>query len=279
MNLHEIQYGPIIDQALREDWGFGDWTTDYCISAETLATAKIIAKEDLVVAGIDVAAAVFRRVDTKITIECFAADGQSTKNRALLMGLSGPARSLLKAERVALNIFARMCGIATTTRQFVDAIKGTGVQLLDTRKTTPGLRILEKAATAWGGSRNHRWSLDSGIIVKENHIRGAGSIFAAVQRIREQAPPGLKIEVETGTLGDVEEALKACADVIMLDNMDLATMKAAVAMIQKRALVEASGNVRLDNIRAIAETGVDFISTGATIHSAKWADLSLLFDV
>jgi nicotinate-nucleotide pyrophosphorylase (carboxylating) len=196
-----------------------------------------------------------------------------------LLSIQGRARAILKAERVALNLFARMCGIATLTREFVKALEGTKTQLLDTRKTTPGLRILEKSATVIGGARNHRFGLCDGVIVKENHIRAAGGITQAVNRLHESLPPTLKIEVETTHLNEVKEALAAGADIIMLDNMNLEQMREAVQLINGRALVEASGNVRLHNVRDIAGTGVDFISTSSVITGSKWTDLSLLFDL
>jgi nicotinate-nucleotide pyrophosphorylase (carboxylating) len=180
---------------------------------------------------------------------------------------------------VALNFLGRLCGIATKTRAVVDKLEGSKSQLLDTRKTTPGLRLLEKSATVIGGARNHRLCLTDGVLVKENHIRAVGSITQAVGRLLESLPPTLKIEVETTNLDEVQEALDAGADLIMLDNMSIAEMTLAVRTIRGRALTEASGNVTLDNIRQISETGVDFISTSSILHSARWVDLSLLFSV
>lgn len=276
--LHNIQIDPIITKALEEDWGYGDWTTDLCVAKERQARARLIAKDHLVVAGIDLAKHVFFRVDPTLKIEVFFENGQSAKPKDLLIEIHGSARSILRAERVALNFFMKMCGIATTTRQYVTALEGTKAQLLDTRKTTPGLRIIEKAATATGGARNHRFGLSDGVMVKENHIRAAGGISQALSLLRESLPPTLKVEVETTNLAEVEEALKAGADIIMLDNMPLDEMRKAVALVGGRALLEASGNVRLDTVRQVAETGVNFISTSAIITGARWADLSLLFD-
>lgn len=278
-DLHNIQLDPMITQALEEDWGFGDWTTDLCVPKDKQATATIIAKEDLVVCGIDVAQAVFRKVDPALKITMYKKNGDEVKNREKLLTIEGSARSILKAERVTLNFFARMCGIATMTRKYVRELDGTKVQLLDTRKTTPGLRLLEKSATVVGGARNHRMCLTDGVIVKENHIRASGGIKKALERLRESLPPTLKVEVEVSNLDEVQEALEAGADMIMLDNMPVAEMTLAVRTVRGRCLVEASGNVTLDNIRKIAETGVDFISTSAILHSARWSDLSLLFDV
>ena len=277
--LHSIQIEPIIQRALEEDWGYGDWTTDLCVERDRSASARIINKEDCLIAGIDVAAAVFRKVDPQLDVQIKVQNGVFASHRSELLVIRGRARSILKAERVALNLFARMCGIATQTHEFVKVLEGTRTQLLDTRKTTPGLRILEKSATVIGGARNHRFGLCDGVIVKENHIRAAGGITQAVNRLHESLPPTLKIEVETTTLDEVKEALSAGADIIMLDNMTIEQMREAVHFIQRRALVEASGNVRLHNVRQIAETGVDFISTSSVITGSRWSDLSLLFDL
>ncbi len=277
--LHEIQLEPIISRALEEDWGYGDWTTDICIEKDTNSSAKIIAKESCIACGMDVAKAVFKKVDPTLDVVVKVSNGTKVADRAVLLEINGRARSILKGERVALNLMGRMCGIATTTRQFVDELKGTRTQLLDTRKTTPGLRILEKSATVVGGARNHRFGLCDGVIVKENHIRAAGGISQAISKLLESLPPTLKIEVETTNLDEVREALESGADIIMLDNMTIDVMKEAVALVNGRALLEASGNVRMHNIRQISQTGVDFISTSSVIHSAHWSDLSLLFDI
>ncbi|MCX6105933.1 MAG: carboxylating nicotinate-nucleotide diphosphorylase [Proteobacteria bacterium] len=276
--IHAIQLTPMITRALEEDWGFGDWTTDLCVPADKQARARIIAKEPTLVAGSEVARAVFLAVDPTLRVEIAAENGASLQKGDLILEISGSARSILKGERVALNFLGHMCGIATLTREFVKQLTGTKVQLLDTRKTTPGLRLLEKSATVVGGARNHRMCLTDGVIVKENHIRAAGGISAAVSRLLESLPPTLKIEVETTNLTEVQEALDAGADLIMLDNMPIAEMALAVRTVRGRALLEASGNVRLDTVREIAATGVNFISTGAIIHSARWSDLSLLFE-
>lgn len=276
--LHELQITPLITRALEEDWGLGDWTTDLTVAHGTQAEAEIICKEDsLIVAGSEIAEAVFRRIDTNLRVRVHKDNGSTAQRGDVLLSLQGDARSILKGERVALNFFQRMCGIATMTRRYVGELAGTKVQLLDTRKTTPGLRLLEKSATMIGGARNHRLCLTDGVLVKENHIRAAGSITKALARLTESLPPTLKIEVETTTLAEVQEALDAGADLIMLDNMSIAEMSLAVRTVRGRVKLEASGNVRLDNLREIAATGVDFISTGAIIHSARWSDLSLLF--
>jgi nicotinate-nucleotide pyrophosphorylase (carboxylating) len=276
--LHAIQLEPIISRALEEDWGYGDWTTDLCVPAEKISKARIISRENITVSGVDVAAAVFRKVDPALEVRCLVKNGQKAGADDVLIEITGSARSILKSERVALNFLGRMCGIATVTRSFVDQLAGTKAQLLDTRKTTPGLRLIEKAATVTGGARNHRVGLCDGVIVKENHIRAAGGIKPAVARLLESLPPTLKIEVETTNLDEVHEALEAGADIIMLDNMNLSEMAMAVRTVRGRVKLEASGGVKIDTVRGIAETGVDFISTGSTIHSARWSDLSLLFD-
>ncbi len=277
-HLHEIQIEPIITRALEEDWGYGDWTTDLCVPADKISSARIICREDIVVSGLDVASAVFRRVDPSLKVTLHCDNGSRLSANGLLLEVSGKARSILKSERVALNFLGRMCGIATATRAFVDQLAGTKCQLLDTRKTTPGMRLIEKAATVTGGARNHRVGLCDGVIVKENHIRAAGGIKPAVSRLLDSLPPTLKIEVETTNLDEVQEALDAGADIIMLDNMSNAEMAMAVRTVRGRAKLEASGGVKIDTVRKIAETGVDFISTGSTIHSARWSDLSMLFD-
>jgi nicotinate-nucleotide pyrophosphorylase (carboxylating) len=276
--LHEIQLEPIITRALEEDWGYGDWTTDLCVPADKISRARIITREDIVLAGLDVARAVFRRVDPSLVVKSQAKTSDRLKGNDIILEVTGSARSILKSERVVLNFLGRMCGIATATRAFVDQLAGTKCQLLDTRKTTPGMRLIEKAATVTGGARNHRVGLCDGVIVKENHIRAAGGIKPAVSRLLESLPPTLKIEVETTNLDEVHEALDAGADIIMLDNMSIAEMTMAVRTVRGRAKLEASGGVKIDTVRMIAETGVDFISTGSTIHSARWSDLSMLFD-
>lgn len=276
--IHPLQLQPIIDRALEEDWGHGDWTTDICVPKTARARAAIICREATVLAGIEIARAVFLRVDPTLELTCPVANGSRVEKNTVLLTVAGSARSILKAERVALNFLARLCGIAAKTRTLVDRLEGKKTQLLDTRKTTPGLRLLEKAATQIGGARNHRLCLTDGVLIKENHIRAAGGITKAVNRLLESLPPTLKIEVETTNLDEVHEAIDAGADLIMLDNMSLAEMALAVRTVRGRALLEASGEVTEDTIEQIAATGVDFVSSGAIIHSAKWANLSLLFE-
>lgn len=277
--IHPVLLEPIIRRALEEDWGYRDWTTDLCVSAERQATAKIYAKESLILAGQQVAKFVFLQVDPSLVVESIVSDGSPVNKGDCFLTINGSARSILKAERVALNFLGRMCGIASNTHLFVQKLRGTKTQLLDTRKSTPGLRLIEKYATSVGGARNHRIGLSDGVLVKENHIRAAGSITQALAELRESLPPTLKIEVETSNLNEVQEALAAGADIIMLDNMPLAEMTLAVRTIRGRALVEASGNITLETLRSVADTGVDFISSGAIMHSSRWSDLSLLFDL
>ena len=265
----------IIRRALEEDIRSGDMTTSNALTGSETGLATALAKEDLVVAGLDVFREVFRLRDGGLLFETGLIDGAWAPRGTILATVSGSLASILTAERVALNLFQRMCGIATLTKQFVDAVAGTKAKILDTRKTMPGLRILDKYSVRAGGGRNHRYGLYDGLLIKDNHIEAAGGIAEAVRRVRGQAPLMVKIEVEVKDLAEVEEALAASADVIMLDNMPVHAMKQAVQRIGGKALVEASGNVTLATVRAIAETGVDFISAGVLTHSARAADISL----
>lgn len=277
--LHDLQLEPIIQRALEEDWGNGDWTTDLCVRKGTYSEAQIIAKKATLLSGLEVAKAVFHKVDPQLQVVSYQSNGSLLDPSSLIMEIKGEARSILKAERVALNFLGRMCGISYTTHHYVQKLKGFKTQLLDTRKTTPGLRILEKVATSVGGARNHRLCLTDGVLVKENHIRAAGSITKAVNSLLESLPPTLKIEVETTNLEEVQEAIDAGADLVMLDNMSIPEMALAVRTVRGRVLLEASGNITLANIAEVAATGVDFVSSSAIVHSAPWADLSLLFKV
>ena len=265
----------IIRRALEEDIRSGDVTTSAALTGSETGLATALAKEDLVVAGMDVFREVFRIRDGGLIFESALSDGAWVPRGTILATVTGSLASILTAERVALNLFQRMCGIATLTKQFVDAVAGTKARILDTRKTMPGLRILDKYSVRIGGGHNHRYGLYDGVLIKDNHIEAAGDIAEAVRRVRGQAPLMVKIEVEVKNLVEVEEALAAGADVIMLDNMSVDAMKQAVQRIGGRALVEASGNVTLATVRAIAETGIDFISAGALTHSARAADISL----
>jgi nicotinate-nucleotide pyrophosphorylase (carboxylating) len=265
----------VVDAALAEDLGPGDVTSDGLLGPHETCSADLVLKEPGVVCGLDAAAAVFRELDRRVEIHALLADGDQTEDTpAVLLRLEGRARAILAAERTALNLLGRLCGIATLTRRYVDSVEGTDVELLDTRKTTPGLRALEKYAVRCGGGQNHRQGLYDGILVKDNHLRLAGGIGEAVARLRASAP-GFPIEVECDTLNQLREALDASADRILLDNMSLAELRQAVILTNGRATLEASGGVKLETVRAIAETGVDVISIGALTHSARSLDVSL----
>lgn len=265
-----------IRRALAEDIGPGDVTTDSIVPPEAIMRGQIIAKQSGIVAGLDVAAAVFEILDPRVRFEAVVPEGAQVSNRQQLATISGPARALLTGERTALNFLGRMSGIATLTRQFVDAVAGTRAVILDTRKTVPGLRLLDKLAVRRGGGQNHRVGLYDMILIKDNHIDFAGSISAAVTRARA-AGKGLEIEVEARTLQDVSAALALGVERILLDNMSPELMRQAVALTAGAAKLEASGNVTLATVRQAAETGVDFISTGALTHSVTVFDVSLLW--
>ena len=265
----------LIDLALEEDAGLGDVTSRAIFSARDRARGFIDAKQDLVVCGLDVAERVFARVDPALQTKQLAHDGERVRSGARVLSVAGPTASLLTAERTALNFLQRLSGIATVARRFADAVAGTGVRIVDTRKTTPGWRALEKYAVRCGGCFNHRSSLGEHVLIKDNHIAAAGSIAKAVQRCRAAAPHSAKIEVEAKTLAEVKEALRAHAEVILLDNMSPALVQRAVALIAGAAVVEVSGGVRFETLRDYALPGVDVISIGALTHSATAVDLSL----
>lgn len=267
----------IIRNALQEDIGTGDVTTLATIEPGIVARAELVAKEDFVLAGIDVARRVFQLLDVTVAFEKLSGDGLNVRRGDVLAWLRGEAAVLLQGERVALNLLQRMSGIATLTARFVREVEGTGATIVDTRKTVPGLRVLDKYAVRMGGGRNHRTSLYDGVLIKENHVAAAGGITTAVSRARERVPHTLKIEVETRNLEEVAEAVSAGTDIILLDNMDNATLRQAVELVAGRARTEASGGVSLETVRAIAETGVDLISVGALTHSVRAADISMLF--
>ena len=271
----ELDLDRVVQAALAEDVGIGDVTTEATIDEGATCTANLLLKAPGVVCGLPAAEAVFRALDPELAFEPLAADGDRvTEVPADLARVSGRTRAVLTGERTALNLLGRLSGVATQTRQFVDAIEGTGAAILDTRKTTPGLRGLEKYAVRCGGGRNHRFGLGDGILVKDNHLRAAGGIRPALERLRATATT-LPIEVETESLDEVREALAAGAEAILLDNMTPGTMREAVALARGRATLEASGGVSLETVRAIAETGVDFVSVGALTHSARSLDVSL----
>ncbi len=274
--MFEIQR--IVQTALEEDIGLGDITTEVTITSGTTARAELVAKEDFILAGIDVAEKVFKTVDSTVDFERLLQDGCQVRKGEVLAWLRGSAASLLTAERVALNLMQRMCAIASLTRRYVDAVADTKAVIVDTRKTVPGLRVLDKYSVRMGGGRNHRIGLFDGVLIKENHVAAAGGIAEAISRARVKLPHTLKIEIETRNVDEVEQALAAAADIIMLDNMSLDEMRQAVELIGDRALTEASGGVNLETVADIAATGVDIISVGALTHSIKAADISMLFD-
>jgi nicotinate-nucleotide pyrophosphorylase (carboxylating) len=258
--------------ALAEDVGEGDVTTEATVDDDAVGVATLVLREPGVVCGLRVAELTFRALDPEIAFEALVEEGSLVESGPVAT-VRGSKRALLTAERTALNFLGRLSGIATLTRRYVNAVEGTGVAILDTRKTTPGLRALEKHAVATGGGRNHRFGLDDGVLVKDNHLRAAGSVAVAVERVR--ATTDLPVEVECDTLEQVAEALESGADAILLDNMSRDELRAAVALVEGRARLEASGGVTLETVRAIAETGVDEISVGALTHSARSLDVSM----
>lgn len=267
----------LLRNALEEDIGSGDITTAATVPPGTGARAELVAKEDFVLAGIEVARQVFALIDPQVAFEGLIADGQTVRRGEVIAWIKGDAASLLQGERVALNLLQRLSGVATLTARFVAAVDGTGATIVDTRKTTPGLRALEKYAVRTGGGGNHRMALYDGVLIKENHVMAAGGITAAVTRARVRAPHTVKIEVEVRDLAEVREALAAGADILLLDNMDIKQLRAAVDLVGGRAITEASGGVNLETVRAIAETGVNLISVGALTHSYRSVDISMLF--
>ena len=272
----------VIDLALAEDIGGGDVTTTLTVPAERQARGRLLAKVVGVISGIEVAGEVFRRVDPAITFSPLVADGDAVAAMTPIATVEGPARSLLTAERVALNLLQRLSGVATVTARYVEAVRDTKARIVDTRKTTPGLRALEKAAVRHGGGYNHRFGLTDGVLIKDNHLAavgGADRVARAVCLARQGAPHTLRIEIEVTTLDELAQALEAGADVMLLDNMDVAAMRKAVAMTAGRALLEASGGVTLESVAAIAATGVDLNSVGTLTHSASALDISLDHDL
>ncbi len=266
----------LIDQALAEDLHAGDLTTEATVEPSLRASAEAVARKPLVVCGGQVFAAVFRRVDPAVEIETLVADGERVETGVVLWKAKGPARSLLMAERTALNFVQRMSGIATLARRYVDALpEGSHTRITDTRKTTPGLRLLERYAVRVGGAHNHRNDLSSAVLIKDNHIVAAGGIEAAVERARAFAPHTARIEIEVESLGDLDRALSAGADIVMLDNFPLDELREAVRRAKGKAIVEISGGVTLERIPELAATGVDVISVGALTHSAPSADIAL----
>jgi nicotinate-nucleotide pyrophosphorylase (carboxylating) len=275
MNWSGVEH--LIELALEEDLPAGDITTEAIVPPELAVRAVFLAKEDGVLAGIEVAARVFRKIDPGIDFKKNGDDGQEFRTGEILAEVSGPAASILKAERTALNFLQHLCGIATLTRAFVREVSGTKAVILDTRKTTPGWRSLEKYAVRMGGGQNHRQNLSEMMLIKDNHIRIAGGITEALRRAKQKVGSGVKIEVEATSLEDVREALAGGADLIMLDNMSLEKIRASVEMVAGRVPIEVSGKVSLQAVKSLGLTGVDYISVGALTHSFKSADISLEF--
>ncbi len=279
MQLLPLQYEPVLHAALTEDIGAGDITAQLTVPEDATARAVMLAKADGVIAGLAISCRTFTLVDNHITWEPHITDGDRVTPGMPLATIIGPARSVLTAERVALNVLQRMSGTASLARRFVDAVAGTKARIVDTRKTTPGLRTLEKYAVRVGGAYNHRIGLYDAVLIKDNHLAAGGGVTATVTRARQLAPHTMRVEVECKTLAEVEEAVEAGADIILLDNMDLETLAEGVRRVGGKALTEASGGVRLDTVTAIAQTGVDLISVGALTHSAPALDISLDFQL
>lgn len=271
----QLQADKLIRMALEEDITSEDVSTNAVMPTKVQGTVDLIAKEDGVIAGMDVYARVFKLLDEDTEIEMFCHDGDEVREGDLMAKVTGDIRVLLSGERVALNYLQRMSGIATYTRSVAKLLEGSGVTLLDTRKTTPNCRVFEKDAVRVGGGCNHRYNLSDGVLLKDNHIGAAGSITKAIQMAKAYAPFVRKIEIETETLEQVAEAVEAGADIIMLDNMTPEVMKQAVALIGGRAQTECSGNITKENIARICEIGVDFVSSGALTHSAPILDISM----
>jgi nicotinate-nucleotide pyrophosphorylase (carboxylating) len=278
----------IIGRAIAEDLGSGDLTSESCVDADVTASAEAITRHELVVCGGEVFARVFARLDPDLKVEVLHADGARVPEATVLWRVAGLARSILGAERIALNLTQRMCGIATMSRRYADALtEGSTTRVTDTRKTTPGLRIVERYAVRTGGAHNHRDNLGTAVMIKDNHIVAAGSITAAVHRAKARTPHTNRIEVEVTTLAELDEALAAGADILMLDNMDTATVTKALERVDAHAsthghgrpIVEASGGITLDRVAELSAVGVDVISVGALTHSAPAADISLEFRI
>ena len=273
LNWNDVER--IIDLALKEDIGKGDLTTELLFPETIKCEAVIKCKESGVLAGLPIAKAVFEKLDSSVELTGKKNDGDSINPGDVILNIKGSQKHILTGERLALNILQRLSGIATITSKYVEAVKGLNVKILDTRKTIPGIRVLNKYAVSVGGGHNHRMGLYDGVIIKDNHIKLAGSIKNAVSTIKSKINSEYKIEVETSNIKQVTEAVEAGADIIMLDNMSDSSMKKAVAIIGKKALIEASGGITLNRVRKVAEIGVDFISVGALTHSAQALDISL----
>jgi nicotinate-nucleotide pyrophosphorylase (carboxylating) len=273
------QVKQLIQVAIEEDVGRGDVTTDATIAEHVISRARVIAKQEIVLAGMEVFAEVYAVLDRSVHIKPHYRDGDLLSGGIVIADLQGRARSLLTGERVALNFLQRLAGIATLTRRYVEAVRAYNVDIVDTRKTTPGWRVLEKYAVRVGGGKNHRHDLGDGVLIKDNHIVAVGGIKQAVEMARRHSHHLLKIEVEVETLDQVEEALQAGAEVIMLDNMSPTMLTEAVTLIRGRAIVEASGGISLESVVDVARTGIDLISVGRLTHSAPAADIHVEFDI
>jgi nicotinate-nucleotide pyrophosphorylase (carboxylating) len=272
-----MYFDDIILRAFKEDMPFGDITSDCIFNDMHSSKARFIAKDSGIISGIDVAKRVFELLDAEIKFKKLVEDGSRVKFGDIIAEVDGKTKAMLKAERTALNLMQRLSGISTKTNLFYNEIKDLPVSIVDTRKTTPGLRMLEKYAVRVGGGKNHRFCLSDGVLIKDNHINAVGGISQAISKVRSVIPHTMKIEIETETMDQVKEAIDAGADIIMLDNMTIELMKQAVSYINKRAIVEASGNVSIESIRAIALTGIDIISAGCITHSVNAFDISLRF--
>ncbi len=283
MELPAFVIDRVVEVALAEDLPWGDLTTDTLIPARAVVRAEAVVKAEGVIAGLPVFERVFTRLDPQVTVAACRQDGTQVRPGEVVAVVEGPARSLLRAERVALNFLQRLSGIATLTSRYVAAVADLPCRIIDTRKTTPGLRVLEKYAVRMGGGANHRFGLSDGVLIKDNHLavlrREGISLAAALADLRRQIPHGVRIQVEVENLDEVREALEAGADALLFDNMPLGMLREAVALARGRAITEASGGITLETVRAVAETGVDLISVGALTHSAPALDISLEFEV
>jgi nicotinate-nucleotide pyrophosphorylase (carboxylating) len=276
---HQDELRNLVRSALDEDEAFNDLTTIATVVSDRHARGQLVARGEGVICGVPLAVEAFRQLDPKVTIRVDLEDGARVRKGSNILYLSGHARALLGAERVALNYMQRLSGIATLTARYVEAVKGTNAKILDTRKTTPGWRLLEKYAVRAGGGRNHRLNLAAAVLIKDNHLAAVdGDVSLAVRRARDLAPAGTKIEVECDRIEQVQAAVEANADIVMFDNMSPEEMARCVELVAGRAITEASGRVRLENVRAIAEAGVDWISVGSLTHSAPALDLALDFE-
>ena len=276
---HQDELRNLVRSALEEDEAFNDLTTIATVVSDRHARGQLVSRADGVLCGVPLAVEAFRQLDPKVTIRVDLEDGARLRKGSNILYLSGHARALLAAERVALNFMQRLSGIATLTAKYVDAVKGTKAKILDTRKTTPGWRLLEKYAVRAGGGTNHRLNLSAAVLIKDNHLAAVdGDVAVAVRRARDLAPAGTKVEVECDRIEQVRAACEAGADIIMFDNMSPEQMRECVALVNRRAITEASGGVTLDNVREIATTGVDMISVGALTHSAAALNLALDFE-